>query len=161
MAKKSTVAGKGDKDVCMGHVDVGTAVDKKVIVTDKAPAAVGPYSQGVRTGSLIFTAGQLGLVPGTRELAGPDIANQTRRALQNIKAIVEAGGSCMKHVVKTTVFLQDIKEWPAMNEVYAEFFPVNPPCRTAVQAGGLPLGGRVEIDVVAVVCDCGSAVKQV
>lgn len=143
MAKKSTV--------------LGTARNKQIIVTDQAPAAVGPYSQGVRVGELIFTAGQIGLVPGTKEFAGTDIASQTRRALLNIKAIVEAAGSCLELVVKTTVFLADIKEWPAMNEVYAEFFPINPPGRSAVQVAGLPLGARVEIEVVALVCDhpCG------
>ena len=135
----------------------GTPCNKQIIVTDQAPAAVGPYSQGVRAGNLIFTAGQIGLVPGTKEFAGPDIVSQTRRALLNIKAIVEAGGSCLELVVKTTVFLADIKEWPAMNEVYAEFFPVAPPGRSAVQVAGLPMGARVEVEVVALVCDrpCG------
>jgi 2-iminobutanoate/2-iminopropanoate deaminase len=157
MAKKSTVAGTADKNAAAGQAVGGTARTKQIIVTDKAPAAVGPYSQGVRVGDLIFTAGQIGLVPGTRDFAGPDIVSQTRRALLNIKAIVEAGGSCMELVLKTTVFLADIKEWPAMNEVYAEFFPVTPPARSAVQVAGLPLGARVEVEVVAVVCDrpCG------
>lgn len=132
-------------------------MNKQVIVTSKAPAAVGPYSQGVRVGDLIFTAGQVGIVPGTREFAGPDIMSQTRQALQNIQAIVEAGGSCMDHVVKTTVFLQDIQEWPKMNEVYAEFFSTNPPSRSAVQVAALPLGARVEVEVVAVACECGQA----
>lgn len=139
-------------------VVAGTVPRKHIIVTDGAPPAVGPYSQGVRVGDLIFTAGQIGLVPGTKEFAGPDIASQTRRALLNIKAIVEAAGSCLELVVKTTVFLADIVEWPAMNEVYAEFFPVTPPGRSAVQVAGLPMGARVEIEVVALVCDrpCGS-----
>ena len=143
MVKKSTVA--------------ATSCSKEIIVTEQAPAAVGPYSQGVRVGELIFTAGQIGLVPGTKEFAGPDIASQTRRALLNLKAIVEAAGSCLELVVKTTVFLADIKEWPAMNEIYAEFFPVNPPARSAVQVAGLPMGARVEIEVVALVCGrpCG------
>jgi len=135
-------------------------MNKQVVVTDKAPAAVGPYSQAIRVGNLIFTAGQLGLVPGTREFAGPDVASQTRQALQNIKAILEAGGSCLDHVVKTTVFLQDIKEWPLMNQVYAEFFPVDPPGRSAVEVAALPLGARLEVEVVAVVCECGTWKKQ-
>jgi len=135
-------------------------MNKQVVVTDKAPAAVGPYSQAIRVGNLIFTAGQLGLIPGTREFAGPDIASQTRQALQNIKAILEAGGSCLDHVVKTTVFLQDIKEWPLMNQVYAEFFPVDPPGRSAVEVAALPLGARLEVEVVAVVCECGTWKKQ-
>ena len=98
-------------------------MNKQIIATDKAPAAVGPYSQGVRLGDFIFTAGQLGLVPGTKEFAGPDIESQTRQALENIKAVLEAGGSCLEHVVKTTVFLQDMGEFARMNGVYAEFFP--------------------------------------
>lgn len=152
MAKKNTVVGQSDKNASVSHLVGGTTMNKHIIVTDQAPAAVGPYSQGVRVGDLIFTAGQIGLVPGTREFAGADIVSQTRRALQNIKAIVEAGGSCLELVVKTTVFLADIKEWPAMNEVYAEFFPVTPPGRSAVQVAGLPMGARVEIEVVAAVC---------
>jgi len=125
---------------------------KQIIATDKAPRAIGPYSQAVRVGELIFTAGQIGLVPGTAEFAGADIASQTRQAMLNVKAIVEAAGSCMGCVVKTTVFLHDIKEWPSMNEVYSEFFPVDPPARSAVQAAGLPKGARVEIEAVAVAC---------
>ncbi len=129
-------------------------MSKQIIATDKAPAAVGPYSQAVRVGDLIFSAGQLGLVPETRKFAGPDIETQTRQALENVKAIVEAAGSCLKHVVKTTVFLQDIQEWPAMNAIYAEYFPEEPPARAAVQVAALPMGARMEIEVVAVACDC-------
>lgn len=132
-------------------------MSKQIIVTDKAPPAVGPYSQGVRVGDLIFTAGQLGIVPDTKEFAGPDIDAQARQALENIKAILEAGGSCMRHVVKTTVFLQDIKEWPRLNVVYAEFFPEEPPGRSAVEVAALPLGGRVEIEVIAEACDCDTS----
>lgn len=124
-------------------------MSKQIIATEKAPAAAGPYSQAVRVGNLVFTAGQVGLVPGTKEFAGPDIASQTRQVLKNIQGILEAAGSGMKHVVKTTVFLQDIAEWPAMNAVYAEFFPENPPARSAVQVAALPLGAKVEIEVVA------------
>lgn len=129
-------------------------MNKKIIATDKAPAAVGPYSQGVRVGDLIFTAGQLGIIPGTKEFAGPDIEAQTRQALENLKAVLEAGSSCLKHVVKTTVFLQDIGEFACMNAVYAEVFPEEPPARSAVQVAALPLGGRVEIEAVAEACDC-------
>ncbi len=131
-------------------------MDKQIVATDKAPAAVGPYSQGTRLGDFIFTAGQLGLVPGTKEFAGPDIEAQTRQALENLKAVLEAGGSCLEHVVKTTVFLQDMGEFGRMNEVYAKFFPKNPPARSAVQVAALPLGGRVEIEAVAEACDCES-----
>ena len=130
-------------------------MSKQIIATDKAPAALGPYSQAVRVGDLIYSAGQLGLVPETRQFAGPGIEAQTRQALENIRAIVEAAGSCLKHVVKTTVFLQDIQEWPAMNAIYAEYFPEDAPARSAVQVAALPMGARMEIDVVAVACDCG------
>jgi 2-iminobutanoate/2-iminopropanoate deaminase len=129
-------------------------MDRQIIATEKAPAAVGPYSQGVQTGALVFTAGQLGIVPGTKEFAGATIEDQTRQALENLKAVLEAGGSCLEHVIKTTVFLQDIGEFTRMNGVYAEFFPENPPARSAVQVAALPLGGRVEIEAVAIVCDC-------
>jgi 2-iminobutanoate/2-iminopropanoate deaminase len=129
-------------------------MNRHTITTDKAPAAVGPYSQGVGAGELVFTAGQLGIVPGTKEFAGPDIESQTRQALENIQAVLEAAGSCLKHVVKITVFLQDIGEFSRMNSVYAEFFPDEPPARSAVQVAALPLGGRVEIEAVAMGCDC-------
>lgn len=129
-------------------------MDKQIIATDKAPAAIGPYSQGVRIGDLIYTAGQAGLVPGTKEFAGPDIESQTRQTLENIKAILEAGGSCMKHVLKTTVFMMDLGEFTRMNAVYAEFFPEHPPARSTVQVAAIPLGARVEIEAVAEACDC-------
>jgi 2-iminobutanoate/2-iminopropanoate deaminase len=128
--------------------------DKEVIATEEAPAAVGPYSQGVRAGNFVFTAGQLGIVPGTKAFAGPDIEAQTHQALENLKAVLEAGGSCLKHVVKTTVFLADIGDFSRMNAVYAEFFPEGPPARSAVQVAALPLGGQVEIEAVAEACDC-------
>jgi len=129
-------------------------MSKDIISTDQAPAAVGPYSQGVRLGNFIFTAGQLGLVPETGEFAGPDIQSQTRQALKNVEGVLEAAGSCLQHVVKVTVFLQDMEEFSQMNEVYAEFFSEAPPARSAVEVAALPLGGRVEIEAVAEACDC-------
>ena len=129
-------------------------MEKTIISTKEAPAAVGPYSQAVQVGDLIYTAGQLGIVPGTKEFAGSDIESQTRQALENVKAVLKEGSACMNHVVKTTVFLQDIGEFARMNAVYAEFFPENPPARSAVQVAALPLGGRVEIEAVAVACEC-------
>ena len=129
-------------------------MNKEIITTDKAPAAVGPYSQGVKAGDFVFTAGQLGLIPGTKDFAGDDVESQTRQALENLKAVLEAGSSCLEHVVKTTVFLADMGEFALMNGVYAQFFSDNPPARSAVQAAALPLGGRVEIEAVALVCDC-------
>ena len=129
-------------------------MDRHIVQTPNAPAAVGPYSQAVRVGDWIFTAGQLGLVPGTKEFAGPDVESQTRQALENIRAILEASGSCLRHVVKTTVFLQDLGEFGRMNGVYAEFFSEDPPARSTVQVAALPMGARVEIEAVAVACDC-------
>ncbi len=129
-------------------------MSREIISTDKAPAAVGPYSQAVRVGDLVYTAGQLGIVPGTKSFAGPDIQSQTRQALENLREVLKAANSCLSHVVKTTVFLADIAEFGQMNEVYAEFFAERPPARSAVQAAALPLGGRVEIEAVAEVCDC-------
>ncbi len=135
-------------------------MSKEVIRTDKAPAAVGPYSQGVRVGDLICTAGQLGIVPGSKDFAGPDIQSQTRQALENLRAVLEEGGSCLDHVIKATVFLQDIGEFSLMNEVYAQFFQDDPPARSAVQVAALPLGGRVEIEVIAEVCDCSDRERK-
>jgi len=129
-------------------------MNRETVSTDQAPAAVGPYSQGVRVGELFFSAGQLGIVPGTKEFAGPDIESQTRQALENVKAVLTAAGACMGHVVKTTVYLQDMGEFAQMNSVYAEFFPEQPPARSAVQVAALPLGGKVEIEAIAVICGC-------
>jgi 2-iminobutanoate/2-iminopropanoate deaminase len=129
-------------------------MEKVIIATDEAPGAVGPYSQAVQVGDLIYTAGQVGIVPGTKEFAGPDIESQTRQALENVRAVLKAAGSCLADVVKTTVFLKDINEFSRMNAVYAEFFPEGPPARSAVQVAALPLGARVEIEAVAVACDC-------
>jgi 2-iminobutanoate/2-iminopropanoate deaminase len=128
-------------------------VNKQIILTDKAPAAIGPYSQGIRVGDFIFVAGQGGIIPGTKEFAGPDIEAQTRQTLQNIQAILEASGACLEHVVKTTVFLVDIDEFARMNAVYADFFQEDPPARSTVQVAALPLGARVEIEAVALVCE--------
>lgn len=152
MAKRNDIQGVANGGCCQSSHAAET--EKHIIQTDKAPAAVGPYSQAVRVGNWVFTAGQLGLVPGTKDFAGPDIASQTRQALQNLQAILEAAGSCMRHVVKTTVFMQDMKEFPIMNEVYAQFFPERPPSRSTIQVAALPLGGRVEIEAVATACDC-------
>lgn len=130
-------------------------MDKQIVATEEAPAAVGPYSQAVCAGGFVFTAGQIGLDPATGKLVGDDVASQTRRALENLEAILEAAGSCLCHAVKTTVYLADIAEFGAMNAVYAEFFPEEePPARATLQAAALPLGARVEIEVIAEACDC-------
>jgi 2-iminobutanoate/2-iminopropanoate deaminase len=125
-------------------------VDKKIIKTDKAPAAIGPYSVGTIVGELIFTAGQAGLDPATGGLAPGGIAAQTRQALTNIRNILEAAGSSMDRVVKTSVFLKDMGEFSAMNAVYAEFFQSEPPARTTVQAAALPKDAAVEIEAIAI-----------
>jgi 2-iminobutanoate/2-iminopropanoate deaminase len=129
-------------------------MNKQIVAIDKAPAAVGPYSQGVSVGGFVFTAGQIGLDPATGKLVGDDVASQTRRALENLEAILQAAGSCLRHAVKTTVYLADIADFGAMNVVYAEFFSEEPPARATLQAVALPLGARVEIDVVAEACEC-------
>jgi 2-iminobutanoate/2-iminopropanoate deaminase len=123
-------------------------MSKTVVRTDSAPAAAGPYSQAIVANGLVFCAGQVAYVPGTRTLADGGIQGQTRQALNNIKAVLEAAGSTMDNVVKTTVFLSDINNFAAMNEVYATFFGSNPPARSTVQVV-LPLGALIEIEAVA------------
>lgn len=123
---------------------------KVIINTDKAPKAIGPYSVANRIGDLIFTAGQTGLDPLTNDLVPGGIQAETRQVLTNIKNVLEAAGSSLEQVVKTTVFLRDIGDFAQMNAVYAEFFPQNHPARTTVQVVAVPRGGAVEIEVVAV-----------
>lgn len=123
---------------------------REAISTDAAPAAVGPYSQAIRAGGFVFTAGQLGIDPATGELAGDGVAEQAERALANLGAILEAAGSGMDGIVKTTVYLADIGDWPAVNEVYARHVPEPFPARSAFAVKDLPKGARVEIEAVAV-----------
>lgn len=122
-----------------------------IIATDQAPAAVGPYSQGVRVGNLLFVAGQGGLDPATGRLVSGGVEAQTQQTLKNLSAILQAAGSSLSRVVKTTVFLQDIGDFQTMNRVYAEFFGKDPPARSTVQVAALPLGALVEIEAIAVV----------
>lgn len=124
---------------------------RQIIATDKAPAAVGPYSQAVCRNGLIYSAGQIGLDPTTGKLVEGGIEAQTRQALSNLQAILEAAGASLDDVLKTTVFLQDIGAFSSMNQVYATFFSGAPPARSAVQVAALPLGALVEIEAVAVV----------
>jgi 2-iminobutanoate/2-iminopropanoate deaminase len=124
---------------------------KLIINTDKAPKAIGPYSVANRIGDLVFTAGQTGLDPLTNELVQGGIQSETRQVLTNIKNVLEAAGSSLEQVVKTTVFLRDMGDFALMNAVYADFFPQNHPARTTVQVVAVPRGGAVEIEVVAVV----------
>jgi 2-iminobutanoate/2-iminopropanoate deaminase len=129
--------------------------EKKIITTDKAPKALGPYSAGVSTGSLVFTAGQVGIDPASGKLVEGGIQAQTRQALTNIKAVLEAAGCGLDKVIKTTVFLQDISEFGQMNEVYGSFFTENFPARSAFQVAALPAGAAVEIEAVALLpCEC-------
>lgn len=122
---------------------------KKVLATEKAPAAIGPYSQGVRGGDYVFVSGQLPIDPATGAFAGEDIASQTRQSLTNIKAILESGGLSMDQVVKTTVLLKDINDFAAMNEVYATFFKGECPARAAFGVAALPKDALVEIEAIA------------
>ena len=124
---------------------------KTVIATPNAPQAVGPYSQGIQAGGFIFTAGQLGLDPASGAFAGEDITAQTRQALRNLQAVLEAAGSGLDGVVKTTIFVVDMGDFKTVNAIYAEFFTDEPPARSTVQVAALPLGGLVEIEMVAVV----------
>ena len=126
-------------------------MSKEIISTKEAPAAVGPYSQAVRTGNMLFTAGQIPLDPATGKMLADDITIQTEQVLKNLTAVLQAAGSSLENVVKCTVFLQDMGEFGAMNEVYGRFFASNPPARSAVQAAALPLGARVEIEAIAFV----------
>jgi len=121
---------------------------KEIISTDKAPKAIGPYSQAVRAGGFLFTAGQIALDPATGQIVEGDVARQTERVMQNLKAIVEAAGSSLDRAVKATVYLKDMDEFAAMNEVYGRYFASNPPARSTVEAARLPRDVRVEIDLI-------------
>jgi 2-iminobutanoate/2-iminopropanoate deaminase len=128
-------------------------VTKEVITSKDAPKAIGPYSAGVRAGNFVYTAGQLGIDPLTGQLVSDEVVEQTRQALKNLKAILEAAGSSLENVVKTTVFLRDMSDFGAMNAVYAEFFTENFPARSAVQVARLPKDAAVEIEGVALIAE--------
>jgi 2-iminobutanoate/2-iminopropanoate deaminase len=122
---------------------------KQVISTDKAPKAIGPYSQAIKANGFIFAAGQIALDPTNGQLIEGDVARQTTRVLENLKAILEAAGSSLDRAVKGTVYLKDMNDFAAMNEVYARYFPKDPPARSTVEAARLPRDVRVEIDLIA------------
>jgi 2-iminobutanoate/2-iminopropanoate deaminase len=122
---------------------------KEIIATEKGPKAIGPYSQAIRANGFIFTAGQVAFDPATNQIVEGDVAAQTARVLENLKAIVEAAGSSLDHAVKATVYLKDMGDFAAMNEVYARYFANNPPARSTVEAARLPRDVRVEIDLIA------------
>jgi 2-iminobutanoate/2-iminopropanoate deaminase len=122
---------------------------REVVLTDHGPKPIGPYSQGIRANGFLYVSGQVALDPKTGELAGADIRQQTQRVLENVRGILEGAGSSLHHVVKTTVFLKDINDFAAMNEVYAKYFPSAPPARSTVQVARLPKDALVEIEVIA------------
>lgn len=125
--------------------------NKIAIHTDKAPPKGGPYSTAIQTGNLVFTSGQVGLVPTTGKFIEGGIEEQTRQVLENVKVVLEAAGCTMNDVVKTTVFLSDMNNFAAMNAVYATFFGDTPPARSTVQVARLPMDALVEIETVAVI----------
>ena len=124
---------------------------KEIISTENAPGAIGPYSQAVKVGGMVFCSGQIPIDVATGEFVSNDIAEQTHQVLKNLSAVLEAAGGGLNNVVKTTVFLADMNDFTAMNEVYAEYFSDNKPARATVQAARLPRDARVEIDCIAVV----------
>lgn len=123
---------------------------REIIRTDRAPKAIGPYSQGVRAGELVFTAGQIPIDPATGKLVEGGIREQTARVLENLRGVLEAGGTGLDRVVKSTVFLTDLRHFAEFNQVYGAAFPSDPPARTTVQVAALPLGALLEIEMVAV-----------
>jgi 2-iminobutanoate/2-iminopropanoate deaminase len=128
---------------------------KEIVRTEGAPAPIGPYSQATRLGNLVFVAGQGPVDPATKALAASDIQGQTRQTLKNVQAILEAAGSGLAHVLKTTCYLRDMNEFQQFNQVYAEFFASEPPARTTIQAARLPMDISVEVEVIAYVPDAG------
>jgi len=122
---------------------------KDIVLTDRGPKPIGPYSQAVKSNGFVFVSGQVALDPATGEFVGTEIRTQTERVMENLKAILEAAGVLLTHVVKTTVYLKDMNDFTAMNEVYARYFTAAPPARSTVQAVRLPKDALVEIDVVA------------
>jgi 2-iminobutanoate/2-iminopropanoate deaminase len=122
---------------------------REIISTEKAPGAIGPYSQAIKTGGLVFCSGQIPIDPATGEFVSSDVSEQTEQVLQNLTAVLEAAGSSLSNVVKTTVFLADMSDFAAMNEVYGRYFDENKPARATVQAARLPRDARVEIECIA------------
>lgn len=122
---------------------------KKIITTDDAPAAIGVYSQGVQVGNTVYVSGQIGLIPETREMAGADLESQTRQTILNIEAVLKAAEFELSDVVSANVFLSDMENYRAFNEIYIEYFPKNPPSRAVVEVSRIPLDALVEIKVIA------------
>ncbi|HLY23507.1 MAG TPA: RidA family protein [bacterium] len=126
-------------------------MSKRIVRTEEAPQAIGPYSQAVVAAGFVYTAGQLALDPHTGQLVPGDVRIQTKRVMENIKAILESAGSSLAEVVKTTIFLRDMNDFGAMNEIYGSYFQEDPPARSTVQVAKLPRDGAVEIEAVALV----------
>lgn len=124
---------------------------KEVVSTENAPGAIGPYSQAIKTGNMVFVSGQIPIDPKTGEFVSNEVIEQTEQVLKNLSAVLEAAGSNLNNVVKTTVFLADMNDFTAMNEVYAKYFSENKPARATVQAARLPKDARVEIECIAVI----------
>jgi 2-iminobutanoate/2-iminopropanoate deaminase len=124
---------------------------KEIISTDNAPGAIGPYSQAVKTGNMVFVSGQIPIDPATGQFVSEDVAEQTDQVFKNLRAVLEAAGSSLDKVVKTTVFLADMNDFAAMNEVYGKYFTADYPARATVQAARLPRDARVEIECIALV----------
>ena len=125
------------------------AMEKKIISTNKAPAAVGAYSQAVVIDGMVYTAGQIGLDPVSGAIVGPDVESQTRRVLMNLEAVLAEAGGSFSDVVKSTIYIVDMHDFPKVNEIYAGCFTDHPPARSTVQVAGLPLGALVEIEMIA------------
>ena len=126
---------------------------KQIISTERAPAAVGPYSQAVKVGHFVYTAGQIPLDPQTGSLVEGGIEAQTKQVMQNLTAVLEAAGSSLTQIVKTTIFVTDINDFATVNQVYGSFFTESPPARSTVQVAALPLGAKVEIEAVAILAE--------
>ena len=124
---------------------------KDIVVTNRGPKPIGPYSQAIKSNGFLFVSGQVGVDPASGEFAGPTIQLQTVRMLENVKAILEAGGASLGHVVKTTVFLKNMSDFAAMNEIYARFFAAAPPARSTVEVARLPKDALIEIEVIAAI----------
>jgi 2-iminobutanoate/2-iminopropanoate deaminase len=126
------------------------SLNREIITSSQAPAAVGPYSQAVRVGDFVYTAGQIPLVPETGKIVEGDIEAQTRQVMQNLSHVLDSAGSSLTHIVKTTIFVTNLADFSTINQVYGEFFAADPPARSTVQVAALPLDARIEIEAVAV-----------
>lgn len=134
---------------------------KKIVATDHAPAAIGPYSQAIRSGSMLFCAGQIPLDPKSGQIVSDDVAGQTKQVLENISGILQAAGLNFSHVVKTTIFLISMDHFQTVNEIYGTYFRDNPPARSTVAVSALPRGAKIEIEVIAMAPETNGGGKSV